>query len=369
MVKSAYSRKQEDPTPTVSVLIPTHNQEDFVRTAIESVLAQQTDFRYEIVVSDDCSYDATPEIINELVSQHPETIHARRHMSHLGGKQNFLQGLACCKGEFVALVEGDDYWTSHDKLQTQVDFLRRHPVYSACFHNVDVIDEDSGLSLGRFCSGDYKKTWELEDLLSRNVIPTCSVMFRRMAADQLPSWFATLQIGDWPLHILNAERGPIGYIDRCLGVYRVHRDSFWSSAAGPWRLDQEIRFFKAIDTHLNHTYHNVSLKRISERYYQLALARIPSGARAHSLLDALRAVWYRPWRGGVRATAMVGLFLTILCPWLHRHLKQAWFFGTTLSAFPSNGPRKANENSFSHLSVERPDERVKSSEISVRNVR
>jgi hypothetical protein len=183
-------------------------------------------------------------------------------------------------------------------------------------------------------------------------------MFRRMPVDELPPWFATLEIGDWPLHILNAERGPIGYIDRCLGVYRVHRDSFWSSATGAWRLDQEIRFFKAIDTHLNREFHEITLARVSERYYQLALARTLPGERVRALCDGLKAVWYRPWSGGIRLSALVGLFLTLLYPRLHRQIKRVRVLGTSLSLSRKKSVRIEGDDLLTDLGGEQAEDLV-----------
>ena len=119
--------------PLVSVLILTYNQERFVRQAIESVLEQKTDFEYEVLIGDDCSTDGTGEICAEYQRKHPEKIRfitADRNVRKLGGNVNRLR--CRVRGEFVAHLEGDDYWTDPQKLQKQIDVFRNHPEVTLC---------------------------------------------------------------------------------------------------------------------------------------------------------------------------------------------------------------------------------------------
>lgn len=119
--------------PLVSVLIPTYNQERFIRKAIDSALVQETDFEYEILLGDDCSTDRTGAICAEYQRKHPDKIRfitADRNVYKLGGNGNRLRCRA--RGEFVAHLEGDDYWTDKQKLQKQVDVFRKHPEVTLC---------------------------------------------------------------------------------------------------------------------------------------------------------------------------------------------------------------------------------------------
>src|SRR5690349_6525722 len=111
----------------VSVAMISYNHERFIAQAIESVLSQRVKFPYEIVIGDDHSTDATPSIIADFHRRYPDKIVPFLREKNLGMAPNFMQILASCGGQYVALLEGDDFWTSKDKLQRQVDFLDANP--------------------------------------------------------------------------------------------------------------------------------------------------------------------------------------------------------------------------------------------------
>src|SRR5467141_3301249 len=135
----------------VSVLITTYNQEDFIAQAINSVLSQEVNFAYEIVIGEDASTDRTREMVLEFQAENPDKIRVllrdpvaaeRDRSAGVGGKRGFVNGLRACQGEYVALLECDAYWTDIQKLQKQVDFLENHPEYALCFHNATMVWED-----------------------------------------------------------------------------------------------------------------------------------------------------------------------------------------------------------------------------------
>src|SRR6266478_2690508 len=120
----------------VSVLMTTYNQEAFIAQAIDSILMQEVGFDYEIIVGEDASSDRTREIVLEFQKRHPNQIRVllrdpidaeRDRAAGVGGKRGFVNGLQACQGKYIALLDGDDYWTDIHKLQKQVDFLESHP--------------------------------------------------------------------------------------------------------------------------------------------------------------------------------------------------------------------------------------------------
>jgi glycosyltransferase involved in cell wall biosynthesis len=126
----------------VSVLMLTYNHEAYVAQALESVLMQQTDFAYEIVLGEDCSTDHTREIVIDFQRQFPEKLRLLLPAQNLGMHQNFMQTLNACTGKYIALLEGDDCWTSPYKLQRQADYLDRNNDFAICFHNARMCFED-----------------------------------------------------------------------------------------------------------------------------------------------------------------------------------------------------------------------------------
>ena len=255
----------------VSVCMITYNQEKFIAQAIESVMMQQTNFRHELVIGEDCSTDKTREICIEYQEKYPDKIRLLLHEKNLGMMQNFFQTFQACQGQYVALLEGDDYWIAPHKLQKQTDFLDTHPDYATCFTRTLAFAEDNGRKPYYIPAPKYQKhTLTLEDLLRCNSIATCSVMFRNQLSRSLPDWFFSLQMGDWPLHIMNAQHGKIGYIDELMAAYRLHGGSYYSSHSVVENLLGMVRFYDAINAHLNFKYHSLIKEMLAQTYMLLA---------------------------------------------------------------------------------------------------
>src|SRR5215207_1776851 len=136
--------------PKVSVCLITYNQVDFVTAAIESVLSQHTSFATELVIGDDHSTDGTRDILLSFARRLPARIRLLLHDSNRGLVRNFSETFTACRGEYVALLDGDDYWTASDKLERQARFLDTHPGCSICFHDAAVL-----LGNDQFCPQNY----------------------------------------------------------------------------------------------------------------------------------------------------------------------------------------------------------------------
>lgn len=215
-------------TIMVSVATTAYNHEPFIQEAIDSVMMQEADFDYEHVIGEDCSTDHTREVVSEYQRQRSDTVRVLLNEENLGGRRNLVQVLEACQGKYIALLEGDDYWTSPDKLRKQVDFLEAHPECAICFHDVSKEYEAEALKPKHENPRSYKSFYTLEELLVGNFIPTCSVLCRRSLFGDFPQWFYTTPTGDWPYHVLNAHYGTIGYIGEVMAVHRVHAASVWS---------------------------------------------------------------------------------------------------------------------------------------------
>ena len=237
--------------PAVSVCVITFNHEAFIAQAVESALRQQTSFEYEIVVGDDASTDATPRILADLQRLHAPRLRVLRRPANLGVNRNLAATLQECRGKYIALLEGDDYWTDDGKLQLQHDFLESHPDHAISFHPVEARreGEPAGYRLPR---ERMRRRSTLKDLVERgNFIPTPSVMFRNRVADGFPEWFYDLKIGDFPLNVMNARFGDIGFIDRTMAVYRIHPGGTFSSVADAARVAGVVRMYSFVNEYLD----------------------------------------------------------------------------------------------------------------------
>lgn len=212
-----------NPQYTVSVDMITYKHERFIKQAIEGVLMQETSFDYELIISDDCSPDNTQEIIEEIKKNHPkgDKIKYFRHKQNIGMQANGTFAFNQCSGKYVALCEGDDYWTDPLKLQKQVDFLEENPEYVLSFHLISILKND-GTIVDDFIT-NVPKDYETIETLARlgNYIHTPSVVFRNVIAE-LPFEFQLTPIGDYFLYIILAQYGKLKYLEEKMAVYRYN---------------------------------------------------------------------------------------------------------------------------------------------------
>ena len=239
------------PAPLVSILIPTFNHEPFLAQALESALAQITSFPVEILVGNDASTDGTGRILDAFASRFPDRIRAFHAPVNVGGHANFSQLYAAARGQYIALLEGDDYWTNPSKLQLQVDHLATHPACSLCFHQVEIRDE-IGTSPITLSNPSDPLITGLSRITRFNYIHTASVVFRNHLIPGLPPWVYHLPLGDWPLFILLAEHGELHLIRKSMAAYRVQSSSVWASRTQLSRLISTVHVAEVCLRHLGH---------------------------------------------------------------------------------------------------------------------
>ena len=279
----------------LSVLITTYNQRQYIREALDSVLMQDVDFDYEVVVGDDASTDSTPAILKEYAEKYPGRFHLLLRERHMGPASNFYATLEACGGQYVALLEGEDYWTSSQKLKKQVAFLDKNQDYVCCFHNVTGhFEEDRKPDFG-YVRPDFKGSVTLEDLLSENVIPSSSAVFRRGLVNPLPSWVFDSDMAQYPLHILNAQYGKVGYFDEFMGINRLRRaDREWPGQNGMTRLQASTKMLKHLVQTLGGRQRSAAMFALARRYWDLVgayeIRNEHRTARRYALMS-LQASW------------------------------------------------------------------------------
>ncbi len=179
----------------VSVLMLAYNHERFIAQALDSAVNQDVDFEYEIVIGEDCSTDGTRGIVKRYGERYPEKVRLLLPERNLGPRENFRQVLELCRGEYIAILEGDDYWTSPDKLQKQVDFLAANADFSICFHPVLIHRDGMAGKENQIFPENVKSVSTIEDLLEYNFIPSCSAMFRNHLMKEFPECFSRIENG------------------------------------------------------------------------------------------------------------------------------------------------------------------------------
>jgi glycosyltransferase involved in cell wall biosynthesis len=306
-------------TPLVDVFMPTYNHEPYLAQAIESVLAQKTDFEYRLNIADDCSTDGSQALIKQYGQQYADRIRvilSPHHVGVLHRDRLSVRVLQSCTGKYLAVLEADDYWTDPDKLQKQIDFLESHPDFAICFHDVKTLNDKGDELPDPSFVPHQKRISTIEDLLAGNFIHACSVMFRGGLIKEFPDWYTTLRIGDWPLHVMNAQHGKIGYLDDVMAVYRVHEGSLWSSRD---RLDQITETMEVLDhlnAYLGFKYRKNIKASKGRRFLELAETYYLRGRLSEArvaVIKSLRCYGFRNWPA-------VNLYLRLRAPDLYARL-------------------------------------------------
>ena len=231
---------EEKITCKVSVLCAAYNHEEYLRQTLDSFLNQKTDFPFEVLVNDDASTDSTGDIIREYAARYPEIIRPFYQKENLYSRRINLYDVVffpACRGEYIAVCEGDDYWNDPEKLQLQVNWLDAHPEYSACVHN----------SIGRFTDQPDKVLFAQDgdrDIPFEQVVQgmshayhTSSILARREFILNPPDYrdvaYHQGYFTDYAVGVRLGLAGKVRFLDRCMSVYRIGSNpSAWSRGVG-----------------------------------------------------------------------------------------------------------------------------------------
>ena len=231
-----------DLNPMVSVFMMTYNHGPYIQQAIESILEQKTDFDFDIVLGDDCSTDNTRSVIENIFANYPGKFKLLLHKKNMGAADNQMAVLSACTGKYIAMCEGDDYWTDPLKLQKQADFLESNPDYGMICTNFSRFSQSSGiLKRNSFSSAKHGHEVKFEDyLLDMSSIGTATVVMR---SDLVRKYLAEIPedirnsfvVGDTPLWLFAAARSKVAVLPDETAVYRI--------------LDSSACHFKSPDEH------------------------------------------------------------------------------------------------------------------------
>lgn len=232
--------------PLVSVVIITYNHAPFIAQAIQSVLQQKTSFPIEILIGEDGSNDGTRQIVCEFVSRYPRVVAAilreRQDVVYINGKPsgafNAFDTMSRAKGRYIAYLEGDDYWTDPDKLQSQFAILESRPELAMCGHWVTNVDKHGNITDRSSCTGRRSKT-EFGVIAALNSTPVHpnTWLFRRLDFTKHSAFNLLLGLaaGDDAMSLVMLSHGRGYCIPKTMSAYRLHGDGIWS---GKSRLEK-----------------------------------------------------------------------------------------------------------------------------------
>jgi len=250
----------------VTVVCPTYNHSKYIRRALDGFVSQKTNFKFEVLIGDDASTDDTPDIIREYAARYPDIIRPVLREKNLGSAQNFQDLIKDIDTEYVALCEGDDYWTDNRKLQKQYDFLEANKKFAICYHpvlvkyeNADVPDDvnpsenrGSIFAPHPLASPYERHVQTIKDLAVRSSIPTCSVMYRwRFRKGKDLEYFRTdVNPRDILNNLLHAETGDVFFMKDIMACYFRPNESMWSQkslfASNALEL---VKFYEYVEEH------------------------------------------------------------------------------------------------------------------------
>lgn len=216
----------------VSICCITYNHQSFIEDAIKGFLLQKTTFAFEIIIHDDASTDSTARIIEEYQNRYPSIIKPILQTTNQRslGKKSTLNCFAIAKGKYIALCEGDDYWTNSDKLAIQVSAMASYPSSQLCFHTALQVDFKSGATQLVSKHAVKPKVFSLQSMIAGNgdFCPTASMLFEKTVIEDLPDWFNDAPVGDYFYQMFASLKGGAIYLPQVMSVYRVRTPGSWS---------------------------------------------------------------------------------------------------------------------------------------------
>jgi len=252
--------------PVVSVLMITYNHEPYIEQAIEAIVAQKTSFPIELIIGEDCSGDATRAKALDAQKRYPHLVRVVHGAKNIGANRNFQRVLSLCRGEYVAVCEGDDYWRDSEKLQKQVNLLASDPNLVLTFHDACVVNE-SGAEVGASVFREQTRNFNANELVMGAYVPMFAMCFRNVIRE-LPDEFFKVVNGDSFLTSLLGNFGNAAFqADIRPSAYRLHGGGIWSG------LHDEEKSIKSVATYfwLAMYYKRLGKHRVSKKYAVAAM--------------------------------------------------------------------------------------------------
>lgn len=269
--------------PLVSVYTLAYRHEKFIAQAIEGVIAQQRDFPIELIIGEDCSPDRTCEIVLEYQRRFPHLIRILTAKGNVGSHANTRRCQFATRGSYIAICEGDDYWSDQTKLARQMAIFRAHPECTLVFHAAAYIDNETGNQTRTSRQSLFSRILSTEEVIlgDGGLMPTASILVRREIVFDSPAWCRQAPVGDYPLALRAALSGKVAYLDRIMSVYRTNVPHSWTQRYVPdisSRMEYARRIeamFSGFSAETGGCFEAATSEMIS-KYYSDPLVRLPA---------------------------------------------------------------------------------------------
>lgn len=280
--------------PVVSVCVQTYQHADYIVDCLEGILMQETDFSFAILLGEDASTDGTRDICIKYAKKYPENIklflHDRENNIEIGGQPtgrfNFLYNLYSARGKYIALCDGDDYWTDPQKLQKQVGFLENDEDYVGCFSNFMIVDRNSNVLKKKGLLKKKQRDLDISSILEFQSPKTLTTVFRRkVLPTQYCNEYRKVFNFDTFLFSLLARENPFKYLDFTSGAYREHSEGIWSENNEILQNEKQLHTFMLMKNVFDDDHEQLA---ISRRILRKRLKLIPLYIKKGHFIKALR---------------------------------------------------------------------------------
>lgn len=240
----------------VNIILITYNHEGCIRQAVDSILMQRNDYDVEVIVADDASPDNTVSIISEYTEKSPLKFTFLPKEANLGFVKNYQRAFKACDGDYVAILEGDDYWTSPYHLKNHVDFLDKHRECAMSYNrHVRYWVDEYRFEVFDWNDNDSYKYITAQRLALENCIGnfSCCVFRGELIRGLKPSLFE-LEFADWLMGMIMGQYGFLAYQKEVTSAYRIHEKGQWSQMSGEEQAKKIIKMIEIYDTFLDYKY-------------------------------------------------------------------------------------------------------------------
>lgn len=279
----------------LSVALTTYNHEEYISDSLDSILNQQVDFNYEIVIGEDKSTDNTFAIIKSYAARYPEKIRILERNSNIGYTKNLNDTLRQCKGEYIAIFDGDDIMLPN-KLQKQVEFLNLHPEFVMTGHDVRAFDSKTNKTIRYISPGRKKSFYTLEDLIKHgSFFANCSKIFRKAALPESDIDENIKFIADWYITMQIVKEGKIGYMWEVLSNYRIHPLSIMQTLKGKQDYEDKMVILNKLNHIYNYRYNGLFNRQLAYAYLVYGLDELNNKkikSARHKFLQSIKYQFY-----------------------------------------------------------------------------
>lgn len=303
---------------SVSILLVTYNHEKYIERALASISAQKYEGTFDIFIADDASQDQTVEIIKKWSKENANfSVTFLPNDKNLGITKNYQRAIAALKTEYVAILEGDDYWISPRKIAKQVDFLREHLECDLCSANYYVYEENSGKFTPRVAISSDFSIISARELIADNIVGNFSTcLYRTNAIKKIPNAVFDVKSYDWIINIMISRTGLIGFINTPLSVYRLHGSGTWSAASHKDKLSAQRAMLTIYDQLSDFQFHE-DFENLRKRLSFAIDMGLPGSFGGHGIKRRLV---------DIMPPILISAFVLITPPIIYKSIKKAVFW-------------------------------------------